>query len=1126
MEITIDEALKKGIKAHGAGQIHEADKCYTAILNSQPKHPDANHNLGILAVAAGKPELGLNYLKTAVDVNPDIEQYWISYISTLAELNQMDKARIALGQALARDLQSEILDQISTRINSSGQYSARSRQDPSQQQLHPLITAFDKGQQKVALQLVHQLLLEYPQSVMLHNIQGAIYATLEQFDDAIISYGVALEINPRYADGHNNLGLALRSQGKLDAAMRSYAKAIKLNPAFAEAHNNMGLLLSVTGENNAAEKSYQKAIKNQPEFAEAYFNLAGTLKTKGALDQAMICYRKAISIAPDYADAYNNSGLILAQQGELNLAIDHYREALNINSELTETHNNLGVALMNKGELDAAIESYKNAVDFRPNFFEAFNNFGLALQEQGETDEAIAKYRHALKINPEFPQALSNLGISLKASGDLKGALGCYHQALRINPNFSDALHNMGKTLAELGNFGEAIDCYSRALQTMPENAAIHSNLGNAFLRQGDIDRAIKCFSQTANLKPGSTDAYNSLGNAFRLKKDTDNALDSFKRALELDPQSAETYNNMGNAHIERENLAEAVENYRQALNINPDLIKAHYNLGIGLSAMGQTSLAIDSYEQALTLNPNHAETHNNLGNIHRNNYDLERAVNSYNMALAINPTYAAAHHNLGLTLKDNHQLDEAIKSFQSALDAQPDYDEACAQKMHLKAQICDWTSLEEHRGVLANLGIGDKEVTPFTLLALEDVPERHRLRAETYAKNTFKGRPLTPPPSPKIISKQLRIGYFSADFRNHPVSSLITRMFELHNRENFNIYAYSYGPDVQDEMQQRVIAAVDKFHPIGCLTDLAVAKLAHEDKLDIAIDLTGYTQHSRTSVFAYRVAPIQINYLGYPSTSGADFMDYIVTDEVIVPRHNYQYYSEKKIRLPNTYMVTDNTRHISNKVITRSQMHLPENGFVFCCFNSTYKITRKEFDIWMRLLLRIEGSVLWLRHGNKQSEEILKREAKLRGVAPNRLVFARRIEMSEHLARHRLADLFLDTFTFNAHSTAIDALWTGLPVITKLGKGFAGRVSASLLNAVGLSDLVTTSEQSYEALALELATNSSQLRDVKNKLSVNRLTMPLFNTEQFTRDFENAYQQIYYAYCEGNEPDDIDIRH
>jgi protein O-GlcNAc transferase len=511
------------------------------------------------------------------------------------------------------------------------------------------------------------------------------------------------------------------------------------------------------------------------------------------------------------------------------------------------------------------------------------------------------------------------------------------------------------------------------------------------------------------------------------------------------------------------------------------------------------------------------------LGNTLKRHGKLPEAMASFNRALEINPDFVEALNNLAGSYKDLGNYEKALMHYKEAIRNKPDFGEALAMKQHLEALMCDWSDYEESLDVISSLGFSGLEADPFAMLTLEDSPGRHRLRASRYASNKYQYLPLQFDVGLSSASRRLRVGYFSPDFHDHPVMHLLIGIFERHDRDDFEIYAYSYGRGKDDDdMRRRIIGSVDHFRDISEMDDSDAANLSHRDGIDIAVDLAGYTKNNRTGIFAYRAAPIQVNYLGYPGTMGADFMDYIVMDKVLVPDEYREHYSEKVIYMPNCYMATDNLRAISDRVMTRSSMGLPEDGFVFCVFNNSYKISPREFGIWMRLLQRIEGSVLWLRRANKWCEENLYREAQARGIDSSRLIFADRIPLTEHLARHRLADLFLDTFTYNAHSTAVDALWSGLPVLTRMGAGFAARVGGSLLHSLGLSELVTTTDEDYEALALSLASDPDRLSVIREKLADNRLTAPLFDTIQFTRHLEAGYREIRGRYVDGFEPDDI----
>jgi predicted O-linked N-acetylglucosamine transferase (SPINDLY family) len=371
--------------------------------------------------------------------------------------------------------------------------------------------------------------------------------------------------------------------------------------------------------------------------------------------------------------------------------------------------------------------------------------------------------------------------------------------------------------------------------------------------------------------------------------------------------------------------------------------------------------------------------------------------------------------------------------------------------------------------------------------------------------------------------SQKIRIGYFSADFRNHAVSLLTAELYELHDKNKFEIIAFSFGVDDKGPMRLRLSQAFNQFIDVCDMSDLEIAKLARDLQIDIAVDLGGHTQDSRTGIFSNRAAPIQISYIGYLGTMGAEYYDYLLADETIIPDELQKFYAEKIVYLPS-YQVNDRKRLISDRQFTRQELGLPEHGFVFCCLNNNYKILPATFDGWMRILKIVVGSALWLLEDNEWSRENLKKEAEKQGIAADRLVFAERLPLPEHLARHRQADLFLDTFPCNAGATASDALWTGLPILTRMGRSFASRVAASLLNAIGLPELITNTQEEYEALAIELALNQNKLAEIKLKLANNRLTTPLFDTPLFTKNLETAYIKMMGRYQDDLQPDHISI--
>jgi len=441
---------------------------------------------------------------------------------------------------------------------------------------------------------------------------------------------------------------------------------------------------------------------------------------------------------------------------------------------------------------------------------------------------------------------------------------------------------------------------------------------------------------------------------------------------------------------------------------------------------------------------------------------------------------------------------------------------------MFQKALICNWDSIDEDLKLTSKLGTSEKHVSPFTLLPFEDAPDRHLIRSKIFAKVNFSQKTLPPKDRPFKRPKRIRIGYFSTDFKEHPVAYLIAKVLEKHNRDQFEVFGYSIHGSSQCEMRQRLEASFDSFKDVQSMSDRDISLRARQDGIDIAVDLNGYTQNSRTRIFAYRAAPIQINYLGYPGSMGAEFIDYIVADQHLIPPESQKHFSEKQIYLPDVYVPTDNTLPFSNEPSSRFNLGLPDSGFVFCAINNSYKVNQRVFDIWMGLLKSVGGSVLWLLETNKIVKANLEKEANKRGVTSDRLVFAKKVSHKKYLSQFYHADLFLDTFPYSAGATASNALWAGLPIVTKSGQSYTARMAGSMLNAIGLPELITQNEKDYEALILELATNPTKLAEIKEKLAINRSTQPLFNTELYTKYLENGYQQAYQNYFDGKLPQTI----
>ena len=641
------------------------------------------------------------------------------------------------------------------------------------------------------------------------------------------------------------------------------------------------------------------------------------------------------------------------------------------------------------------------------------------------------------------------------------------------------------------GKRQKAQGMYQRILDADPRNFDALRGMGIMYAEAGQWEKALRYIAQTVAVQPSNFAAHFNQGKVLQGLGRLEEALSCYDRALALRPDYAGAYNNRGNVLKDLHRRREALDSYANAIALQPDYVNAYYNLS-----------------NTLLLEKRH-----------------EEALSGYDRVLALNPKLASAHGFRGIVLSYLNRYEEALASFDRAIALDPRSTYIHGDRIHAQMCIGAWDRFEERLAAIVRLlDQGIPASQPFPLLATP--ADRKTLQKAAALVVADKCPPAAHPlwMGEAYGHQRIRLGYFSADLHSHATAYLMAELFEKHDRARFEIIAFSLGPDVQDDMRPRLVKAFDQFHEVSAKSDHDIAAQARALEIDIAVDLKGLTHDCRPGIFALRPAPLQVNYLGFPGTMSAPYMDYILADAVIIPAEHFTDYSEKVVHLPHAYQPNDSQRRIAETTPPRTALGLPETGFVFCCFNNNYKITPDVFAIWMRLLAHVEDSVLWLLEDNPAFVRNLRQAAQTSGIAPERLIFAPRILLSEHLARQRRADLFLDTFYCNAHTTASDALWSGLPLITCLGDTFAARVAASLLQAVGLPELITRNPADYETLALQLATDPTSLAAIKQRLAQNRLTLPLFDSALFTRHIEAAYTAMHQRHCQGLQPDHIHI--
>jgi len=598
-----------------------------------------------------------------------------------------------------------------------------------------------------------------------------------------------------------------------------------------------------------------------------------------------------------------------------------------------------------------------------------------------------------------------------------------------------------------------------------------------------------------------------------------------FKASLDHVPDRVSTMNNLSLVLIHQRKYAEARDLIATITVQDAKSPEAWLNLGlIERDERHDHATALLNFNRALALRADYAEAHLNRAFSYNELKRYDEAHDGFARALAIDPNMVEAQRGRALTLWEMKRYAEAIDAFDAALTTDPDYGYLIGERLYAKMQICDWVGIDDDWArISAKIDRGERAALPFQILSFTDDSKLQRQAIEIWARDQVGIGGGHRSLSRRASDGKIRVGYFSADFRTHPVALLSVGMFEHHDRSRFEIFGFSYGPDSSSDLRQRLVRAFDAFHDVRELSDADIARFSRDKEIDIAVDLTGYTQHCRPGIFIHGCAPIQVSHLGYAGTTATQAMDYIIADHTLIPEDARVHFSEKVAYLPDSYQPNDDTRPIADKTFTRRELSLPESGFVFCCFNNSYKITPDVFSSWMRILHRVPASVLWFRQNSQSVVDNLRDEAKRRGADPDRLVFAERVaSMDLHLARHRTADLFLDTAPFNAHTTASDALWAGLPVLTCPGGTLASRVAASLLNAVDLGELVVQDRDSYERLAVELALDPERLAQIRRKLAQKRGQGPLFQTATFTKYIEDAYAQMYQRYQAGSAPDHI----
>lgn len=799
----------------------------------------------------------------------------------------------------------------------------------------------------------------------------------------------------------------------------------------------------------------------------------------GEIEQAQQLYKSILQREPKNHEVLHLLGVINAQIGNYEFAEKLIMMACQILPKNEAYQFNLGNIKKDLIKNEEAIEAYTKAIKLNTNYYQAYFARGNIYLDKKDYETAILNFKKAVQINSKYKEALTNLGNCYEKTKKFELALNQYEIILKIEKNNVGALINKGNIHIALKNYNEANKIYDALLEIDENNEDAYFNKGICYFEIKNYVESLKFINRCIELNKHHIDALNTKGQIYKNLGQYENSEIMFKQCIEINSKFISAYINLAGLYIENKKEKQALDIIDIGILQNPNSAQIYASQGAIYLKINLLKEAQDSFEKA---------------------YQME----SLNIKIIV---------NLADNLFERKEFTKAIEYYEKALALDDSYKYLLGPYLQSKMSVCNWSRLKEIKINLIDR-INNKSIFmhPLPLLAVTDSILIQKKVSINFTTDIHEEKNILGKFNNLNKNKKLKIAYFSGDYINHPVAYLTIQLFEMHDRENFDVIGMSYGTKPRDTMTEKIEKVFDKFIDCSNNTDIEIAKLAREMGIDIAIDLSGYTQNGRPNIFSFRVAPIQISYLGFPGTMGSKYIDYIIGDKYLIPEHYADLYTEKIIYIPS-YQVSNTNREVSTKQLNKNEYGLPEDKFIYCCFNNTFKITPSIFDRWSEILKEVKDSVLWLLGDMPEIQENLKAEIEKRGVNGNRIIFAERVSNAEYIARFKLANLFLDTFPFNAGTTANDALWAGLPILTYSGEAYASRMAGSLLTALDVKELIAKSENEYVSMAIEFAKNTEKLNCLHEKIRKNKYNSKLFNTLNTTKKIEEAYIKAYEIY-------------
>ena len=853
------------------------------------------------------------------------------------------------------------------------------------------------------------------------------------------------------------------------------------------------------------------------------------LHKKGKLTEAESLYKSILKNSKNNFEITHLLGIIKIQLKNFKEAIEWLNKAILINSNNHSVFNNLGVCYKELKEYPKALSSFKNALNIKPDYAEAYNNIAIIYRHLEKYDLAIENYLKAIQLKSNYAEAYNNLGIIYLRTKEFQKAEEVLSQATKIKPDYAEAFYNLRNVYKNLEKYEESIKLFSLACKLKKNYHEAFNDLGIVYLNQEEFDKAKDLLNEAIKIKPDYAEAYNNLGVVYLSLKIFESSKNSLNQAIRIKPDYAEAYNNLGMLYFKLKEYENSKNNIDKAILLKKDYGQAYISLGSYYEFIENFKEAEINYKNAIRLKEK--KGFNNLGILYLNQGRNDDAEKIFNEIIELKPKNAETYFLRSLVYANSGKPYLALEDLKKSFKLKPEFynqQDKIYNLLTTQNKICDWNDYKKISTKLITSLNNDpiNDINPFGLLTFSDSMELVKKVTQEKIKDLSSKIIETKFNIIKDINKKIRIGYYSPDFKEHPVGYILSELFDYHDRDRFEIIGFSLSPDsnANNKIKDKIIKSIDKFIDFSNKDHINMIDESKKLKIDIAIDLAGFTAFNKIKAFIKRVAPIQVNFLGYPGTIGPH-NDYIISDFEIISKEKQNFYFEKIIYMPNVFLPSF-TKFNPDLNSKKNDFELPEiEAIIFCNFNNHGKITPIIFNCWMRILKKVNNSILWLLDGDNYSRENLKREAKKRGVEPERLIFSKRDDYYTHTTRYKFCDLFIDTFPYNAHSTASSCLVSKVPLLTIKGETFQSRVASSLLKDLGMNELICSNIEEYENKAIFIASNPLELKRIKDKLQNSLLRSETFNTKKYCENLEKGYHQIYRRFTEKLKPENIFIK-